>query len=43
MSKAGAPKENKNAEKWTLEEAEAFLLEAVDLSLARDPSLGSIK
>ena len=30
---AGAPKENTNAEKWTLEEAEKFMNEAVVLSL----------
>ena len=30
--KAGAPKGNKNAEKWTHEEAEKFMLKAVELS-----------
>ena len=29
---AGAPKENTNAEKWTLEDAEKFMNEAVELS-----------
>ena len=32
MSKAGAPKENKNAEKWTIEEANDFMDKAVELS-----------
>lgn len=32
----GAPKENKNAEKWTEEEAKAFLEEAVSISGNKD-------
>lgn len=31
-----APKENKNAEKWTIEEAEKFFNDALELSLNRD-------
>ncbi len=29
---AGAPKDNKNAEKWTIEEATSFLDEAIEIS-----------
>jgi hypothetical protein len=36
MSKAGAPKGNKNAEKWTLKEATDFFKKALELSYNGD-------
>ena len=36
MGKAGAPKENTNAEKWTIETATEFMTKAVELSKSYD-------
>jgi len=36
MGKVGAPKENVNAEKWTFEEAESFMISALELSANKE-------